>query len=1803
MVNNGKAISVLSKYLSAGYITEKMRDIKDLIMGTEIVRVKTIGDLLNIDHKEVSVALVTDKVRGGLFFYDENFSDVDNGGTVILGWKRQYDNEVYIEWFKRNNSEWGSLISIVMRDMRRDLNRKNKQYKSFILRLPSGVIKIRKPIILSQTVSLLGNGRRTVIECDFDQQLIDNPPVDRMFRAKNAPAAHYDVAIKKTPMIFNWWLINYQQLSDITLDGCGKDVYGIYLNEIYYGEFNNLNIRNTGDSGLTFVRGQFNKMKAISIIRCGGPTRFIGCATLDIDGLDIEGSTSPTSQLDIVHSTKWKKTINISRFHLEEDNKGVYNPGDLINIQQAGVVINGMFAIFNQNTTENRYIHLHNKSTYEFDGVVVDTPAANFSSMNLFNSGRNVFIKVDDDVEGFNLVGADEGRVVFNKSSKGNWRLGASTFLRGLKIVSNVSSKLKVLWFSSDTRINFGDNSNRYVETGVGADLHMVNTYGRVVIKSGDVLPYIETVADKFYMGDKNGNNYAVFAKDRITMPGLKKEPTIDNALWNDNGFLRIGKGESSTSTGGNTVINSIHELMVNVKVNMVTVTGFHYDEPYTEPVQYFYISNMERSSHNGGTILDPTKTPPDDFNDVDKVKGWLVSDNDDLGCWVVGNTRVLRSEWFGCSENLNDNGLLLEAMANIVLDGNVIELTHIYNSSGTLHIRNKNKLTLKGGGIVSSYKWSAIRFTECDDIEIDNIDLSTVYKEVWSDYYDDEGETREFFTVSGIFLNKCVGVRIRGSKFKNIPGVGIVACESHTVTVNDNNRFTDMGGNCFNAYDKGETCLTFANNEVFGCYDSFVGMHNASDVSITDNILYKEGSTSNKMNTTGYGIDMPGVSKGLVSGNMIFGKNLGDSKSGYGINIHGYGRACTDVTVADNIVNGTINGLFVGENCKRINIIHNTISNITKCGMKVGDVDNVRILGNTITKVDLGIDAWSNTKLCDMVIKDNIISDCRLNLSVGPNCKKVLITDNIFDYRDVNKSVVMNDEITFLENTINGVVRHGDNKLSKRSNIIKDIGSYSGLLRANVENEYRIAGFHLGIPFAKHVNFIYDEQMDRSKHNGGTILDPTRPFPYKWSDDDKRNEWFNTKVSDNVGCWVMASLKDDVDIMWFGAIGDKTTDDTLSIQQALDYCYINRLANVIAPNGIFRVTKTLMIGWGDRYQNIKFIGKGAARQGWSYPFKGTIIYSEVYNAPTIAINGSRGSKVIQMTIACEKYARFISDNNLAGTNDEYNGDDSLEESWNDPTMPISAYGRYSSQVGIAVDPYNSWSTDFGDDEDGVTYTRYPTPSFPSWAKQETKDTDEHMSKSSSVKLEDVFISGFTIAVGLNPGGGDGNDDFFTMEDVTANYCKYGVSIGHTQARNFNHYGSSEFYRVFCGYTNITHGNRHGNISGKITNVAYGNTINMALLSTSHGECLEFDSCYCESTYRFGSLSGYSGMKSSVLFNNCKFHFMQDFKNKPVPKYTFEGSACSIIMNNGSIGNGDLFMISCDPQLGFIMDGTQCGTKPPVLKSKADVLCYNQIQAGIDSTGFDKRMYKKGFLYSTEQDSNGKYIRTNSWQSTSDLGVTGRKTTVPRSFRSTEFNGITIHENVKYIGTNKFDFKSLDGRDLTLTINTSSAVYNTEYGLGIGDLMHHVSTGITFYIIDINEDDITMRALNNYFTSTEELAIPFEDDTLHACNYFYYLNSRTYLIDKTTKGVSMKFTKGSKIVEYNILDRSRGNLTDFISVGDRVMKQDNINSMLGTNTLLYPKIVSIDEDNKELELDATALADGIGTVVLFNRSF
>lgn len=335
------------------------------------------------------------------------------------------------------------------------------------------------------------------------------------------------------------------------------------------------------------------------------------------------------------------------------------------------------------------------------------------------------------------------------------------------------------------------------------------------------------------------------------------------------------------------------------------------------------------------------------------------------------------------------------------------------------------------------------------------------------------------------------------------------------------------------------------------------------------------------------------------------------------------------------------------------------------------------------------------------------------------------------------------------------------------------------------------------------------------------------------------------------------------VNVKDWGAVGDGVADDTAAIQAAIDWAtYQNQipgqaLGAVYIPNGIYKITDALQLGYGTTFTSVHIYGDGA-RYAASNQISGTALIATFNDRPLLAVNGARATTIQNMTLVGQN-RDWIIDHGL-GT-ESASIDDLIAANWVDPSFPPSASSRYAPYAAIAVDPYA-----------GVEpAVHYPDVTFPSWLGPTAQYGKVF---SSDVKIDKVQFFGFVVGVVVQPSDADGNGDFVCLRDCLFEQCVYAFSAGNTQARNMrleNCNGGQLHTWISTGLF----GRQLGLPQILNDNCSVGAAIYlMNIPDTAYGPGITFINCYTEALYSLGfGAVGSSAAQSSIVFQGCLFQF------------------------------------------------------------------------------------------------------------------------------------------------------------------------------------------------------------------------------------------------------------------------------------------------------------------------------------------
>ena len=150
---------------------------------------------------------------------------------------------------------------------------------------------------------------------------------------------------------------------------------------------------------------------------------------------------------------------------------------------------------------------------------------------------------------------------------------------------------------------------------------------------------------------------------------------------------------------------------------------------------------------------------------------------------------------------------------------------------------------------------------------------------------------------------------------------------------------------------------------------------------------------------------------------------------------------------------------------------------------------------------------------------------------------------------------------------------------------------------------------------------FYWDRNEDKANHDGGTIIDPDRPFPIDWNDIDQKNVWFTP--GSGIGCWKRI-FEGAANVKYFGAKGDGITDDTISIQKTIDH-----YDDIYIPFGIYIVNKSTTLNYPDNSEPcIGIVNRDGVTLGGTGKLK-----CNVHAQGILEVNNSTNVKVYGITL------------------------------------------------------------------------------------------------------------------------------------------------------------------------------------------------------------------------------------------------------------------------------------------------------------------------------------------------------------------------------------------------------------------------------------------------------------------------------------------------------------------------------------------------------------------------------------------
>ena len=221
------------------------------------------------------------------------------------------------------------------------------------------------------------------------------------------------------------------------------------------------------------------------------------------------------------------------------------------------------------------------------------------------------------------------------------------------------------------------------------------------------------------------------------------------------------------------------------------------------------------------------------------------------------------------------------------------------------------------------------------------------------------------------------------------------------------------------------------------------------------------------------------------------------------------------------------------------------------------------------------------------------------------------------------------------VKSTINGNVNDPNVDMTgwKFDNDI--IESIADLMSINSPKDGRVLrtkGFHKAIftyakPYVGGGTYVYNASLEKSKHNGGTVIANSKTFPADWTIRADVEEWFTPPLS-GTGCWELI-YEGSVNTAHFGTMGNFNlgVDNSIAVNKALAV-----KNNIVFPEGNFIIhrptltDKAFPIIKGAGGESTLLTVEGANWQGVT--FKG-----KTYNAAIVVTSGVQGAWIEGATL------------------------------------------------------------------------------------------------------------------------------------------------------------------------------------------------------------------------------------------------------------------------------------------------------------------------------------------------------------------------------------------------------------------------------------------------------------------------------------------------------------------------------------------------------------------------------------------
>jgi Pectate lyase superfamily protein len=341
------------------------------------------------------------------------------------------------------------------------------------------------------------------------------------------------------------------------------------------------------------------------------------------------------------------------------------------------------------------------------------------------------------------------------------------------------------------------------------------------------------------------------------------------------------------------------------------------------------------------------------------------------------------------------------------------------------------------------------------------------------------------------------------------------------------------------------------------------------------------------------------------------------------------------------------------------------------------------------------------------------------------------------------------------------------------------------------------------------------------------------------------------------------------LNVRWFGATGNNSTDNWQAVQKGIDYILANDQAprTLFFPAGLYRITRPLLIarftGKGYRQASVNLEGPANAKD---LSTGGATILPSFNNSFAIGIQLGKGVLINNLVIR----GMFHFPDRLTPVQI-----DTLAFSeWTDGSTRDNSVTPYS---GIAIDPFSDPAA-FGSEKDMYPGLRnYYVPGI-------------SRSGSTAVQITGCSITNFVVGVMITPSNQQ-NGELIDVIDCDISYNRTAYAMSQAQSKECHVDRLKVWGATHTVFDNMSYGIRHGDgaavpmVDG--VNIA-GNVKQLCAISAPSFSGV-FRNVYAEGLFRLG----FAGGAASLSFEDCQIDFATQGPGIPYPDFYLAGSGAS----------------------------------------------------------------------------------------------------------------------------------------------------------------------------------------------------------------------------------------------------------------------------------------------------------------------